>query len=88
MVNCRSVKHLIRSLCCYAIPELWCSDGRNPQHQTDMVFRCSDGQVVAHQAYLKEFCKIFAQICFGVKSMVRYFITALKISDCINCITE
>ena len=49
-----------------------------------MVFRCSDGQVVAHQAYLKEFCKIFAQICFGVKSMVRYFITALKI----NCITE
>ena len=51
--------------------ELWSAEERVPQHQTDMVFRCPEGQVTAHQAYLKEFCKIFSQLCFGVKSMVR-----------------
>jgi len=38
------------------MPELWCRRMAEPKTQTDIEFRCSDGNISAHKLFLKMFC--------------------------------
>jgi hypothetical protein len=55
---------------CDTVSELWWAEAGFPRNHTDLEFRCSDGHVSAHRAFLGQFCPTLKKVSDGVQAQV------------------